>query len=137
MIFIKNLKIFTVNVNCKYHWAKLPKMIQIMQESFLRFPCFANLEGANLRGANLRGAKNKTEKLTIIDFCIFERFGSQNRTTYFYNTKEAGIVVQCGCFYGPLTAFKKQVKETHGDNKHAKCYLQMAKLAKLRLEEQQ
>ena len=58
--------------------------------------------------------------------------GSQNRTTYFYDTEEIGIVVQCGCFYGTEKAFKKQVKETHKDGQFAKEYLSMLKVVKIR-----
>ena len=28
----------------------------------------------------------------------------------------------CGCFRGNLQAFSKKVKQTHGDNEHAKQY---------------
>ncbi len=204
MIFIKNVKLFTLNIRHKCHWSKLPKLIKIMREQCLSFPsganlcganlcgadlCGANLYGANLRGADLYGAnlcganlygtnlcgtnlcgtnlcganlcgadlcganlyganlcganlygtdqlkgkpKNCSEKLKIQDYCLFERFGSENRRTLFFQT-EIGIVVQCGCFWGTIEAFKKQVKKVHGKNKHGKCYQMMAQLAELRL----
>jgi len=202
MIFIKNVKLFTLNIEHKCHWSNLPKLVKIMKEQRLSFPYGADLRGADLygadlygadlygadlygadlrgadlrgadlrgadlygadlrgadlRGADLRGAnlyganlygadlcgadllegkpKNCPEKLKIQDWCLFERFGSENRRTLFFLT-EIGIVVQCGCFWGTIKAFKKQVKETHGDNKHGKCYQVMAKLAELRLEEE-
>jgi len=167
MIFIKNVKLFTLNIEHKCHWSNLPKLVKIMKEQRLSFPYGADLRGADLYGADLRGAdlrgadlrganlyganlygadlcgadllegkpKNCPEKLKIQDWCLFERFGSENRRTLFFLT-EIGIVVQCGCFWGTIKAFKKQVKETHGDNKHGKCYQVMAKLAELRLEEE-
>ena len=93
----------------------------------------ADLYGANLYGANLRGADKKTpEKLTIKDFMMVQGLGSHNRTTYFYDTEEIGIVVQCGCFYGTEKAFKKAVKETHEDGQFAKEYLSMLKVVKIR-----
>ena len=93
----------------------------------------ANLRGANLYGANLRGADKSTpEKLTIKDFMLVQGLGSQDRTTYFYYTKEIGIVVQCGCFYGTEKAFKKAVKETHKDGQFAKEYLSMLEVVKIR-----
>ena len=93
----------------------------------------ADLRGASLRGADLRGADKKTpEKLTIKDFMMVQGLGSQNRTTYFYDTEEIGIVVQCGCFYGTEKAFKKAVKETHKDGQFAKEYLSMLKVVKIR-----
>jgi uncharacterized protein YjbI with pentapeptide repeats len=50
---IKNTKIFTVDVSCKYHWSKLPRFIKIMKEKYLIFKLGANLRGADLRGADL------------------------------------------------------------------------------------
>ena len=162
MIYIKNFTIFKCSRKEKYHWSKLPKLIEIMRKEFLNLRG-ANLRGANLYGANLRGAnlygtdlrganlygtdlyganlygsdlrganKNTPEKLTIKDFMLVQGLGSQNRTTYFYNTEEIGIVVQCGCFFGTEKAFKKQVKETHGTGQFAKEYLEMIKVVKIR-----
>ena len=51
-IRIKNPRIFTVSRDCKYHWSKLPRMIEIMKSSILDFSG-ANLIGANLSDANL------------------------------------------------------------------------------------
>jgi acyl-[acyl carrier protein]--UDP-N-acetylglucosamine O-acyltransferase len=57
------------------------------------------------------------------DYCCFQRFGSSNRTTTFFKTKTKEIFVSCGCFLGNLTDFELRVKSTHGDNKHAREYL--------------
>lgn len=72
------------------------------------------------------------KKLTVKDVMSVQGLGSQDRTTYFYDTKEIGVVVQCGCFYGTEKAFKKQVKKTHGTNQYAKEYLNMLKVVKIR-----
>ena len=127
MIFIKNFTIFKCSRKEKYHWSKLPKLKKLMQNE-----CF-DLRGANLCGADLCGAnKNTPEKLTIKDFMLVQGLGSQDRTTYFFNTEEIGIVVRCGCFYGTEKAFKKAVKETHKDGQFAKEYLSMLKVVKIR-----
>lgn len=125
---IKNTKIFTVDKNCKYHWSKLPKFIKFMKENFLTFKFGAYLSGVYLSGAD----KNTPEKLTIKDFMLVQGLGSANRVTYFYDTEEIGLVIQCGCFYGTEKAFKKAVKETHKDGQYAKEYLSMLKVVKIR-----
>ncbi len=79
MIIIKNVKLFTLDVNHKCHWSKLPKLEEIMHENILSFSYGADLRGADLKGKN----KNTLNNLTIIDFCIFDRFGSHNRQTTF------------------------------------------------------
>jgi len=56
MIIIKNLKIFTVNVNCKYHWSNLPKFINKMKTNKIKLPFRANLQEADFRGADFQGA---------------------------------------------------------------------------------
>lgn len=66
--------------------------------------------------------------------CLFSYFGSSNRTTTFFKLKCGGIGVVCGCFYGDLKAFKKQVKERHKDNKYAREYLAMIKLVEIKFK---
>ena len=36
--------------------------------------------------------------------------GSENRTTYFFNTKD-GIIVRSGCFKGTLAEFRAKVRQ--------------------------
>jgi hypothetical protein len=55
-IEIKNTTIFTCDINCKYHWSKLPKFIKFLKENYINFKYGADLSGAYLRGADLRGA---------------------------------------------------------------------------------
>ena len=66
------------------------------------------------------------------DLCFFSKFGSENRNTTFFRTKDGDIFVTCGCFRGTLEKFEKQVKRTHGDNKFAKEYLAMIELVKIK-----
>ena len=182
MIFIKNFTVFKCDISKKYHWSKLPRLIEIMRKDSLNLRGAnlrgadlrgadlygadlrgadlrganlrganlrgadlrgadlygadlrgADLRGANLRGANLRGAdKNTPERLTIKDFMLVQGLGSQDRTTYFFDTEEIGIIVICGCFYGTEKAFKKAVKETHKDGQYAKEYLTMLNVVKIR-----
>lgn len=61
------------------------------------------------------------------DYCVFQSFGSGNRTTTAYRT-ESDIRVHCGCFNGTLKEFKKRIISTHGHNEYAKQYLLMIKL---------
>jgi len=68
------------------------------------------------------------------DICWFSKFGSSNRTTTFFKSKEEKIKVKCGCFFGDLIEFESKVKETHSGNKFEKEYLLMIELAKIKLQ---
>ncbi len=61
----------------------------------------------------------------------FGGLGSANRTTYAFNL-ESGIWIRCGCFKGTLKEFEKQVIKTHGDNIHAKEYLMIVELIRMK-----
>jgi len=66
------------------------------------------------------------------DHCGFDCFGSSNRHTHAYRTKENTIEITCGCFRGSIEEFEKQVKETHGDNKYAKQYEAIINVIKIK-----
>ena len=66
------------------------------------------------------------------DFCSFINFGSKNRTTIFFKTKDKDVFVSCDCFIGNLKEFVKQVKRTHKGNKYEKEYLTMVELVKIK-----
>ena len=68
------------------------------------------------------------------DYCYFQNFGSQNRTTTFFKEKKNKIKVNCGCFSGSIEEFEKQVKETHGEGKNAKEYLSIIEVVKIKFE---
>ena len=67
------------------------------------------------------------------DYSAASCFGSKNRTTTFFRTKDDGIGVRCGCFYGTLEEFREKVKERHGDSRLAKEYLTLADAMEFRL----
>ena len=67
------------------------------------------------------------------DYSATSCFGSENRTTTFFRTKDGGVSVRCGCFYGTLNEFREKVKERHGDSRLAKEYLMLADLMEFRL----
>ena len=56
--------------------------------------------------------------------------GSRNDFTTFFRSKNLEICVTCGCFRGNIDAFAEKVKETHGDNEHAKRYMAAIEFAK-------
>ena len=149
MIIIKNLQVFNCSINESFHWSKLVKLKETMNNERFQFPSFADLGSANLRfadlsfadlgsanlgGANLSGAKLEpinNQEIIIEDFMIVTGLGSCNRQTIIFDTN-IGIVLQCGCFYGTEKAFKKQVREVHGGTNYEKEYMEMLKLAKIR-----
>ena len=67
------------------------------------------------------------------DFLLIGRIGSRAAFTTFFKNKSGGIQVACGCFLGTLAEFRIKVKETHGDNKHAKMYNLAADMAELQI----
>ena len=71
------------------------------------------------------------------DYAYIHGFGSENRTTTFFRTKDGSIDVKCGCFSGTLDEFRNEVKETHGDNYYAKEYLAIADLMEMRFNREE
>ena len=61
------------------------------------------------------------------DYTIIKGFGTRFRTTTFFRCKDKKIRVVCGCFYGTIDQFRKQVKKTR-EGKIAKEYLMIADL---------
>jgi len=51
------------------------------------------------------------------------RFGSAERTTYFFHLINGDIFVRCGCFSGSLNEWEEQVKETHKGTHLGTAYL--------------
>ena len=69
------------------------------------------------------------------DYAVVQGFGSCYRDTTFYRGKDNKIYVVCGCFRGDLEAFRKQVKETHWNNRYAREYLMIADLMEMHFKE--
>jgi UDP-3-O-[3-hydroxymyristoyl] glucosamine N-acyltransferase len=68
------------------------------------------------------------------DYIYFKGFGSENRNTTIFKTKNRDVYVSCGCFTGSLRAFMDKVKETHGNTKYAKEYLACIEVTKIHFE---
>ena len=68
------------------------------------------------------------------DYICFKGFGSENRNTIMFKTKNGDVHVSCGCFVGSLKEFTDKVKETHGNTKYAKEYLACIEVAKIHFE---
>ena len=68
------------------------------------------------------------------DYICFKGFGSVNRNTTMFKTKNGDIYVCCGCFEGSLKEFEEKVKETHGNTKYAKEYLVCIEAAKIHFQ---
>ena len=65
---------------------------------------------------------------------MFSKFGSSNRDTIFFKTKEDNVIkVSCGCFFGTILEFKEKVRISHKGTKFEKQYLLMSELAELKL----
>lgn len=81
-------------------------------------------------GGNARVGGNADIKSSD-DYLCFKGFGSCNRNTTVFRTKNADISVRCGCFYGTLSEFEAKVKSTHGSSKYAREYLACIAAAKI------
>ena len=68
------------------------------------------------------------------DYICFKGFGSENRNTTMFRTKNRDICVCCGCFRGSLKEFEEKVKETHGSSIYAKEYLACIEVAKIHFQ---
>ena len=64
--------------------------------------------------------------------CGFDCFGSANRHTHAYLTKDNTVEVTCGCFRGSLEAFEKQVEETHKGTDYEKQYKAIINVIKIK-----
>lgn len=56
------------------------------------------------------------------EHCGFDGFGSCNRHTHAYMTKEKKVEIICGCFRGSIEEFEKKVEETHSGTVYEKQY---------------
>ena len=61
------------------------------------------------------------------DYIIIQGFGTEHRSTTFFRCKDGRVRVQCGCFYGTINQFRKQVKKTR-EGQIVKGYLLVADL---------
>ena len=68
------------------------------------------------------------------DYATIKGFGTYNRNTTFFKCKDGKVRVVCGCFYGDLDEFRKQVKDTRS-GKVAEEYLLIADLMEKHFKE--
>ena len=68
------------------------------------------------------------------DYMTAGPIGSRDDVTTAFRTLN-GARIKCCCFYGNIEEFEEKIKGTHGDNKHAKEYLALAELLKVRFGE--
>lgn len=66
------------------------------------------------------------------DYMCFQNFGSEQRRTTIFRTKNNDAYVKCGCFGGSLDEFEERVKKTHGENEFAQEYLAIIEVARIR-----
>ena len=69
------------------------------------------------------------------DYTTIRGFGTEFRTTTFFRCKDGTVRVRCGCFYGDLEQFRKQVKATR-KGKIAEEYLMIADLMEKHFKEE-
>ena len=69
---------------------------------------------------------------SLDDISTVSGFGSENRTTTFYLSKDNEILISCGCFHGTLKQFRDKVKITHGGTPLGQEYLIIADLMEMR-----
>ena len=85
--------------------------------------------------ANICGNAHICENADISSddgYAVVSGFGSENRTTTFYLSKDNEILVSCGCFNGALKQFRDRVKITHGGTPLGQEYLIIADLMEMR-----
>lgn len=68
------------------------------------------------------------------DYATVKGFGTEFRATTFFKCKDRIVRVKCGCFYGDLSQFREQVKNTR-NGKIAEEYLMIADLMEKHFEE--
>ena len=69
------------------------------------------------------------------DYAGVKGFGTECRHTTFFRCKDGQVRVKCGCFYGTIPEFRKQVKDTR-DGKIAKEYMMIADLMEYHFSEE-
>ena len=63
-------------------------------------------------------------------YLVVGPLGSRGGYTTFFRSKKLEICVTCGCFRGNIDEFAEKVKQTHGENEHARKYMAAIEFAK-------
>lgn len=66
------------------------------------------------------------------EHCGFDGFGSCNRHTHAYMTKEKKVEIICGCFRGSIEEFEKKVEETYSGTVYEKQYKSIINVIKIK-----
>ena len=66
------------------------------------------------------------------EHCGFDGFGSCNRHTHAYMTKEKKVEIICGCFRGSIEEFENKVEETHSGTVYEKQYKSIINVIKIK-----
>lgn len=64
--------------------------------------------------------------------CGFDCFGSFNRHTHAYLTRDNAVEITCGCFRGSIEEFEKKVKNTHEGTVYEKQYNAIINVIKIK-----
>ena len=64
--------------------------------------------------------------------CGFDCFGSANRHTHAYLTKDNKVEITCGCFKGSIKEFEKKVEQTHSGTVYEKQYKAIINVIKIK-----
>lgn len=64
--------------------------------------------------------------------CGFDCFGSCNRHTHAYITKDNKVEITCGCFRGSIKEFEKKVEEKHAGTIYEKQYKAIINLIRIK-----
>ena len=89
---------------------------------------YGNAEvSGNARVSGDAGVSGDAEVYGNADYTTIHGFGTQFRTTTFFQCKDKQIRVSCGCFLGTIPEFREQVKNTR-EGKIAEEYLMIADL---------
>lgn len=101
------------------------KVFQICQESDARVSGNARVSGdAQVSGdADIENDNNH---------CGFDCFGSCNRHTHAYLTKDNKVEITCGCFRGSIEEFEKEVEKTHSGKIYEKQYKAIINVIKIK-----
>lgn len=66
------------------------------------------------------------------DHCGFDCFGSSNRHTHAYLTRDNTVEITCGCFRGSIGEFEKRVKNTHAGTVYENQYNAIINVIKIK-----
>lgn len=67
-----------------------------------------------------------------VDHCVFDCFGSSNRHTHAYLTRDNAVEITCGCFRGSIEEFEKKVKNTHAGTVYENQYNAIINVIKIK-----